>query len=49
MWFVRVVITSVGGSFDILFSRLSFRADIPSLCFMFEYKDLTFIVTRLAL
>ena len=49
MWFIRVVITSVEGCFDTLFSRHSFRADIPSLCFMFEYRDRTSIITRIAL
>ena len=48
MWFIRVVITSVGGCFDTLFSTHSFKADIPSLCFMFEYRDRTSIVTRIA-
>ena len=49
MWFIRVVITSVGGCFDTLFSRDSLNADIPSLCFMFEYRDRTSIVIRIAL
>ena len=49
MWFIRVVITSVGGCFDTLSSRHSSKADIPSLCFMFEYRDRTSIVTRIAL
>ena len=49
MWFIRVVITSVGGCFDTLFSRHSFRADIPSSCFMFEHKERTSIVTKIAL
>ena len=49
MWCIRVVITFVGGCVDTLLSRHSVRADIPSLCFVFEYKDLTSIVTRIAL
>ena len=47
MWFMKVVITSVGGSFDILLSRHSFSADISSVCFMFEYKDLTPLLLKL--
>ena len=49
MWLIRVVINSVRGCFDTLFSRDSLNADIPSLCFMFENRDRTSIVTRIAL
>ena len=49
MWLIRVAITSVWGCFDTLFSRDSLNADIPSLCFMLEYRDRTSIVTRIAL
>ena len=49
MWFIRVVITSVGGCFNTLLLRHSFKADIPSMCFMFEYEEWTSIVTKIAL
>ena len=49
MCFIKVANASVGGSLDILLFRHCSWADIPSLCFIFEYRDLTFIIARIAL
>ena len=49
MWLIKVVITSMGGSFHILLPRHSFSAEIPSVRVMFEYKDLMSIVTKIVL
>ena len=46
---MKDVIAFVGGSFRVLLSRHSSKANNHSLCLVFEYKDLTSNVARLVI